>query len=841
MLLIADTEGMRPTRVRGVNLGVRAVDVYGVRLAPGTIDTVVGGGSCPSTAWCTYGDGGRARDAGIGGYGSLALAPDRRLYISEGWTHRIRVATPDGRIYGVAGPWPEGRGDAQMWEDEARYATGYLGDGGRALDAWFGWSVWQITQPGAGMIFSASDAWITTGTMAVDPAGDLLVSDRIGRVRRIRDVAHAPLRTGRNLPAPLGAGRGFTDMFFFPRPPATARPNGPGDPVTVSVGGVTYVVAAEGAGQGCDVWRLQRNADGRGHDRATWLGQVSAAGPAVDSRHLSGPGGESCVAAAAAGRLAVGSRLRLRNAGTAGEDVGLLTAASRDGTSWSGNPATGLADRVAGDRLGAVALASGPDGAALAYRRRDGGVAFQVSADGVTFAPRGEIAADVVALGELRHGRGGYRLGLVTQGGTAEKPAYHVTVARSSDGRTWQLADVAAVSARHVAALTPPGIAVDAAGNTFAVWSTPREVLFAGSRDGVTWTAPTRVPGAEVGVLPSVVAGEPGRVAVAFYGTVLPRAGSAANSYASWYPALATTDDAMSAQPRWTSRLVTTAPVHEGAICQGAQCPNGSDDAAAFGDAVLLCALTQRCDVATPVLGPQAALGRARAHLDPNGELTVTFAVDPELTGDGTGTRALGEVRSCVAHGLVARRSTTRCAASHADSGVLPTPPKPPTNELPPAGLPGLSCSPPPPAYSVSRPPADPPAGPGPTQPRPPAAPADGAAQPEPGGRLVVPPVPPVPPLNPAYPPGSNPANSTQSNQQQQGSKVAQPHLQAGVMHDEEEEPAGVEEYAATRRESQPPAAVLLCGVLVVTAAAAATRWRLDRAAGLARVPARWR
>src|SRR5258708_937116 len=71
------------------------------------------------------------------------------------------------------------------------------------------------------------------------------------------------------------------------------------------------------------------------------------------------------------------------------------------------------------------------------------------------------------------------------------------------------------------------------------------------------WSRPAAVPGYTAAASPTVRAGSPGRIAVAFFATRLPRAGSDANPYAAWYPAVATSLNASGDHPVFGVHLAT--------------------------------------------------------------------------------------------------------------------------------------------------------------------------------------------------------------------------------------------------------------------------------------------
>ncbi len=100
-----------------------------------------------------------------------------------------------------------------------------------------------------------------------------------------------------------------------------------------------------------------------------------------------------------------------------------------------------------------------------------------------------------------------------------------LVVARSHDGgATWRDLPVYQGRAGEDDANMWPGLAVDAAGHLYAVWSNRHSILLSSSADGgATWSPARRVDTAVMGVrtsvMPSIASGPTGRVALAWYGS----------------------------------------------------------------------------------------------------------------------------------------------------------------------------------------------------------------------------------------------------------------------------------------------------------------------------------
>ena len=164
--------------------------------------------------------------------------------------------------------------------------------------------------------------------------------------------------------------------------------------------------------------------------------------------------------------------------------------------------------------------------------------------------------------------------------------------------------------------------AQDTAGNLYVVWSTAatskrpyQTVYFAHSTDGAgpggihgrSWSGAVALngpgsplPKATAGLLPSVVAGSPGRVDVAFYGSQHALPFAPQSDSADWYVDFLQTLNGRTSAPSWrvsmpapgstalAAGIATQAPVHHGAVCfLSATCAPGSTG---LGDALTLVA-----------------------------------------------------------------------------------------------------------------------------------------------------------------------------------------------------------------------------------------------------------
>jgi hypothetical protein len=147
-----------------------------------------------------------------------------------------------------------------------------------------------------------------------------------------------------------------------------------------------------------------------------------------------------------------------------------------------------------------------------------------------------------------------------------------VGIAVSSDGGAhFEKRDVPGASTK-IRAMTAP--AIDKAGNVYTAWANETGVYVAGTPDlGKTWWAPISVseplffPRNGTHVWPYVVAGDAGRVAVAWYGTSV--SGGPSQAKGDWFVYETTVLGADTATPQLYATKVTEKPIFQGGICQG--------------------------------------------------------------------------------------------------------------------------------------------------------------------------------------------------------------------------------------------------------------------------------
>lgn len=147
-------------------------------------------------------------------------------------------------------------------------------------------------------------------------------------------------------------------------------------------------------------------------------------------------------------------------------------------------------------------------------------------------------------------------------------------VAASNDhGLTWN----AVVAGAHSGAGEgiDPGLAIDTAGNAYgAYWGEGAVRVVASTDLGATWSDEVIVspPELQSFVLVDAVAGDEGRVAVAYLATAdSPHGPNEADGFARWHLYLSMTENALADPPVWRTARVTPAddPVQIGSICTG--------------------------------------------------------------------------------------------------------------------------------------------------------------------------------------------------------------------------------------------------------------------------------
>lgn len=163
-----------------------------------------------------------------------------------------------------------------------------------------------------------------------------------------------------------------------------------------------------------------------------------------------------------------------------------------------------------------------------------------------------------------------------------ETTGVEVWVTRSFDGG--QSFSPVMVHRGNMSAHLFTSMAMDTAGNLYVVWSETQDgrdkIWLATSTDqGAHWSAAKRVGfGIGQAVFPWVVAGSPGRVGVAFYGTTSTANPETSDPSLVWYPYYAQSLNALNATTDWNYGPATSVPNHIGQICMGGiTCSSGGD------------------------------------------------------------------------------------------------------------------------------------------------------------------------------------------------------------------------------------------------------------------------
>src|SRR5437879_5132016 len=120
------------------------------------------------------------------------------------------------------------------------------------------------------------------------------------------------------------------------------------------------------------------------------------------------------------------------------------------------------------------------------------------------------------------------------------------------------------------------GSTIDSAGNLYILFSlriggtTPTHLYMMSSKDhGKTWSEPSRVDsgGLNSNTFPTIVAGDPGRIAMSWYGS---KSNDFNDPNSRWAEMFSESVSALDAHPAFTQSRVSSAttPVHSADICQ---------------------------------------------------------------------------------------------------------------------------------------------------------------------------------------------------------------------------------------------------------------------------------
>jgi hypothetical protein len=175
-----------------------------------------------------------------------------------------------------------------------------------------------------------------------------------------------------------------------------------------------------------------------------------------------------------------------------------------------------------------------------------------------------------------------FRMAVSHDGGTTwaanSDPTGQGVVFDSEDGRYFPVTNTSPVDGTNDSTIAHIfiGAAIDRGGNLYILFSlrlggtTPTHLYMMSSTDhGTTWSAPHQVDqgGLDSNVFPAIVAGDPGRIAMAWYGS---KSTDFNDTSALWSEMYSQSVDALSAHPTFTQTRVTPrdAPVHAADICQ---------------------------------------------------------------------------------------------------------------------------------------------------------------------------------------------------------------------------------------------------------------------------------
>lgn len=239
-----------------------------------------------------------------------------------------------------------------------------------------------------------------------------------------------------------------------------------------------------------------------------------------------------------------------------------------------------------------VAETEGNDGACC-------GITVWHSTDGVTYGPgatlpqpAGEASDPATFFGAISvdpttsgAGFGHQRLYLpfshAAAGSTSERQLW---LAASADGgSTWTDHLVAEEPVGATVAAQYPAAAVDAAGNVYVAWSDLGRIWYAWSKDRGQTIAGAHTVDARstLNVMPSIVAGDPGHIAIAWYAGTGTAVMGAMSGNDEWRPVMAVSGNADSDHPALARLTLSGIPVHRGSVCLlGAGCADNGEGGA---------------------------------------------------------------------------------------------------------------------------------------------------------------------------------------------------------------------------------------------------------------------
>lgn len=685
LLLMTDAwSGAGPTasggRVLAVNVGTKPVDIWGTPLLPRAIMTYAGGAGCADSGTCSYGDGSHARNAAFELPFGLAIADNGAVFVAE-ISNRVRRVGVDGVVGTVAGV------SRDMYDGFAF---------GSAAGVWW-WLGGECADGGA----ATTACFSGLHTLHTDAAGALVATDVIsGRVRQITHAMTAPLRPDA---APIrGAGWAFTPSVRLPNFGHESTDSS----LAVDSQGHVYAMAPMLGGQPalfgggdfglpsltvpCAVWSYTLDADGHGHDAPAYLGEPDAnfattsGSTRTCSLAASPPGGTALTPPpGAADRLVFGSGGVIAGF----TPTNTVAGASRDGAhTFLSSPNAALTTTAMADIDSPSVVALDGDTSGMTFQDSDDGVVdFALSRGGTQYVQLTRVVDTGVhdftspsrmSSTPARAGNdllvpafpttmtGCQRLlaGFATCTAGFDTSRTTLEVIRSTNrGLNWGSPTVLRdLACRNNGLWTAEAycwgyhgtmqLAVDAGGTYYAVWDDGHHVVLSHSADGgATWTSPTRVDsGVPNAGYPAIVAGDKGRVAVAFYGSTAQGRDIATPDH-QWWAYLAQSSDANTARPRFAQSLVSHSSLHEGGLCQtaGAFC-------GIFGGS-----------------GPAEAGSGIQVAMDPrSGHVIVAVSESRGVLDDGN-TAGVVVTRQCTGPSLLVHPVARPCSRTAPEQATL--------------------------------------------------------------------------------------------------------------------------------------------------------------------------
>jgi hypothetical protein len=393
-----------------------------------------------------------------------------------------------------------------------------------------------------------------------------------------------------------------------PNPAGTVCPgsslcyNGAAEPaIRATPNGVFYASSENGLGSGTLAWR---SGDGGNHYSSLLSpNDVSVGSTSTGKESGLEPGGGDTDVAIASAKNALGNyNTYVASLTLASVDV---STSANNGATWTLNPAAALpiddrpwiaatgASKVCISYLTAPGVLA-PELGLHVGCSSDAGATWTQLADGYDSSAAGQGCSLGSRTGNLAfdpsNGSQLYAIaacGTVADAANPNPTGLHVIVVAVSNDGGQSFTD-------HVAYMNPdttvdyqnqfPNIAVDRAGNVYAVYSDDKSVFYSFSTDhGQTWHGPFRVSkSGETALMPWTTAGDSGKIDIVFYKTPFLATTSNPNpssfpASAAWTVGFAQNLSATTAGSSFTE-LTPTPVVHYGAVCQGGAGCTGNRD-----------------------------------------------------------------------------------------------------------------------------------------------------------------------------------------------------------------------------------------------------------------------